>query len=169
MIRISNLEFDIGCAPVTEETVKIIFNKPIDIVMSTDTMETSGENLSLLACNTLSIPDLQIRLQESYMSSSNEISLEDLRMQQSSLIPVEGGHHVKHTFVDLGVVDIFFSMSSLNSLYTFATAWGEILQCRTRYMKQQTKMFGVPAWIMELLTTVHYRTITIYMQESKVI
>ena len=28
MIRISNLEFDIGCAPVTEETVKIIFNKP---------------------------------------------------------------------------------------------------------------------------------------------
>ena len=42
MIRVSNVEFDIGCAPVTEETVKIIFNKPIDIVMSSDTMETSG-------------------------------------------------------------------------------------------------------------------------------
>ena len=47
MIRISNLEFDIGCAPVTEETVKIIFNKPVDIVLSTDTVETgnNGENI----------------------------------------------------------------------------------------------------------------------------
>ena len=142
MIRVSNVEFDIGCAPVTEETVKIIFNKPIDIVMSSDTMETSGENLSMLSCNTVSIPDLQIRLQESYMTSSNEISMKDLRLQQSTLTPIDGTHPpVKHTFIDLGVVDIFFSMSSLNSLYTFATAWSQILQNAKRDMELQTRMF----------------------------
>ena len=58
MIRISNLEFDIGCAPVTEETVKIIFNKPVDIVLSTDILKrNNSENTSLLSY-TISVPDL---------------------------------------------------------------------------------------------------------------
>ena len=47
------------------------------------------------------------------MTSSNEISMKDLRLQQSTLTPIDGTHPpVKHTFIDLGVVDIFFSMSS---------------------------------------------------------
>merc|ERR1711981_1544542 len=96
----------------------------------------------MLSCNTVSIPDLQIRLQESYMTSSNEISMKDLRLQQSTLTPIDGTHPpVKHTFIDLGVVDIFFSMSSLNSLYTFATAWSQILQNAKRDMELQTRMF----------------------------
>ena len=145
MIRISNLEFDIGCAPVTEETVKIIFNKPVDIVLSTDTVETgnNGENISLLSCNTISVPDLQVRLQESYMTSSNEISLKDLRIQSNILTPMERAHPpVRHTLIDLASgVDIFSGVSSINSLYTFGTAWGEILQNAQRDMNRETRMF----------------------------
>ena len=64
------------------------------------------------------------------MTSSN-ISLKDLRIQ-SNFNSDRGAHPpVRHTLIDLASgIDIFFSMASINSLYTFGAAWGKFFRMR---------------------------------------
>ena len=149
LLRVTNLQFVVGCMPITEETVMISFNKAIDVIVSSDCVDPEefhvAQRLSLWSMS-VSIPSIRATLQEAYQASNIELTMLDIHAQLNALVGLRHDAPVELAYLDVGSSDMFFSMASMERVHTFLTAWTTILKNANRVMLEEAYHFwGEPA------------------------
>ena len=145
LFRVTSLQFVVGCLPVTEESIMISFNKPIDIVLSTDSVDpreyqVKDRQLNLMSM-TVTIPIVRATLQEAYQASNIELTVSDIKAQLNMLFGLRVDAPVELAYIDVGSMDAFFSMTSLERIHTFIAAWASILNNAKVVMAEEAVHF----------------------------